>query len=133
MALKIARVGTAAVLGAGDGALRSKMPNPAFTLGAEPIHWHTVAEVFVLVGGAAMQFLAPYTFPDVVDGAVDGAAFGLASNVTGRLLGGAAATTPYLHATRGVASRVGPSAFSYYEGRPAVGTSPTATRRVRLQ
>ena len=93
MPMNLARTGTSLVLGAGDGALRASMPNPAFTLGAEPIHWHTVAEVVALLGGGVLQFMAPSTMPNIVDGAVAAAAALLASNVTGRLIGGAAASS----------------------------------------
>ena len=132
MPLNLARSVTALVIGGGDGALRATMPTPAFTLGAEPIHWHLVAEAVALVGGGLMQFMAPYTLSNIVDGVVDGAAALLASNVTGRLIGGAGATTPYLQARRGVASRVSPYGVSS-SARPAVGTVDTGVRRVLVQ
>ena len=139
MPLNLARTGTAIVLGAGDGALRGAALDPAFTLGTEPIHWHTVAELGVLLAGGLVQFMAPRTMPTIVDGAVDAAGALLASNVTGRLIGGAAATTPYLQARgqgyrRGVATRVSPMAAGNWGGaspaRAAVGTVDTGTRRV---
>ncbi len=77
MAMNLARVGTAAVLGLASGALTPnvKAGIPALQISADvAIEYGTILEAVALVGGAIMQFASPYSIPDVVDGLVDGGA-----------------------------------------------------------
>jgi len=131
MALNLARTGTAVAVGLIDGVVEAKMATPAFTLGTTAIHWSTIAEGVAVLGGAAWQFMAPYSMPNIADGLVEGGGALLAKRLTGMALGGTGTGAMLRTAPRGVAQRVAP--FGMASGRAAVGSvgyqSPT---RVRL-
>ncbi len=70
MAMNLARTGTALVLGAASGGVEPPTIQP-LTLGTTVVSWSTVLEALGLVGGAALQVMAPFTMPSVADGLVD--------------------------------------------------------------
>lgn len=77
MAMNLARTGIAGVVGVASGALfpETVAGGPGIKpidIGGTKIGWDTVAEGVALVGGAAMQLLAPFTMPSIADGLVDG-------------------------------------------------------------
>lgn len=68
--LNIARTGTALVTGAISGGIEP-VTKPLM-LGTTAVSYGTVVEALALVVGAGLQFMSPYTMPDVADGLVDG-------------------------------------------------------------
>ena len=86
MAMNLTRTGTAAVVGVGSGAIASQNIAP-LNLGGQSIGYDTVFELVATLGGAAMQFLSPFTAANVVDGAVDGGIALLAARGTKMAMG----------------------------------------------
>ena len=81
MAMNMVRTGTCAAAGVASGVLSSTQIQP-LNLGGQVISWATIAEALALVGGAGMQFMAPFTAPNLADGLVDGGAALLAARAT---------------------------------------------------
>ena len=73
MAMSLSRTGGAVVVGAASAVLAPPTVAP-LTFGTTVITWSTVAEALALIGGGAMQMLAPFTMPNIADGLVDGGA-----------------------------------------------------------
>lgn len=81
MAMNMVRTGTSAVTGVASGVLASDMVAP-LQLGGQVISWATIVESLALIGGLGMQFMSPYTAPNMADGLVDGGAALLAARAT---------------------------------------------------
>jgi hypothetical protein len=71
MAMNLVRTGVAAVAGLASGALSSPRVTP-LTLGTTSVSWGLIAEGVAVVGGAGLQFISPFTAPNLADGLVDG-------------------------------------------------------------
>lgn len=69
MALNLVQAGASAGIGVISGVLEGQT---GVTLGTTVIPASGLAEAAAVVGGVALQFFAPYTMPDMVDGLVDG-------------------------------------------------------------
>lgn len=73
MGLDFERTGVSAVTGVVSGAVEKQFPK-SVSLGGQAISYAGIAEAGLLVVGAVMQFVSPYTLPRVADGLVDGGA-----------------------------------------------------------
>jgi len=81
MAMNMVRTGTCAVAGVASGVLSSGTIQP-LNLGGQVVSWAAIAETVALLGGAALQFMSPFTAPSLADGLVDGGAALLAARAT---------------------------------------------------
>jgi len=71
MSFNLSRAGSAAVLGLASGVLEG--PDISrLTLGENELSYGLVVEAVALVGGGMLQFVSPYTMPQVADGLVEG-------------------------------------------------------------
>ena len=85
--MNLVRTGTAAVTGLVSGVVEKQVVG-SLALGGQSIPYAGVAEAGMLVVGAVMQFVAPFTMPNVADGLVDGGAALVLRRVTGMLMPG---------------------------------------------
>lgn len=81
MARNLIRMGSAAALGVASHVLEPPTVAP-LNLGGQTITYSTIAETLALVGGLAIQMAMPFTYPNVVDGMVDGGAALVARRAT---------------------------------------------------
>ena len=74
MSMNLARTATAAVVGAGSGVAGEAIEPLKFgAVGSETVvSWGTIVEAVALLGGAGLQFMSPFTMPNIADGMVDG-------------------------------------------------------------
>ncbi len=70
--MNLVRIGSAAVVGVASGALGQMATKPLMAEHPQLTSWSAIAEALALVGGGVLQFVSPFTMPDVVDGIVDG-------------------------------------------------------------
>ena len=73
MAMNLARTATAGVVGVASAALENTQFSPLSLGSTTKIGYSAIFEVVALLGAVGMQYFSPYTAPNVVDGATDGA------------------------------------------------------------
>lgn len=120
--MNLSRTGTTVLVGAASGALRGQRP---LVLGGNAISYPAMAEAFALATGALLQFMSPYTAPNVADGLVDGGAALLAKRGTEVLMNRVAPAPAAMLAGGGYA----PWAMPSYDGRPQVGSIGKTPKR----
>ncbi len=121
MAMNLLRTGVAAAAGLASGALSSPKVTP-LTLGTTSVSWGLVAEAVAVVGGAGLQFISPFTAPNLADGLVDGGIALLAARGANWAM---SQTTPPPAALMGrgqLATRVSPEMFGARGQISAIGS-----------
>lgn len=130
MALQLTRTATSGVVGVGSGAI-GQLTNPR-TIGGQTVGFDTMFEVASLVVGAGMQFMMPFSMPNVADGLVDGGIALGARRLTGYALrkSGMTPAASYGAYAMGGRAHVGAMNGAAY-ARPALGTI-SASNKVKL-
>ncbi len=120
MAMNLVRTGAALGIG-----VASEMLDPAriapLSLAGQTIGYDAIVEAVAVVGGSVMQFMAPYTWPSVVDGLVTGGIALLGRRATQAVI--ARPATPIkVGGYMLPAARIAPN-FSNVGSRPLVGNT----------
>lgn len=123
-------------LSAGGLGIASSLGEPTSMLKLAPIDlagtklsWATIVEAAGLVVGAGLQFMAPFTMPNVADGLVDGGLALLAARGGRNFLKAPAAASMYGGYASHVATRVSPMALGGARAQNLASDIP----KVRLQ
>lgn len=128
MAMNLVRTGVAAVAGLASGALSSPKVAP-LTLGTTSISWGLVAEAVAVVGGAGLQFISPFTAPNIADGLVDGGVALLAARGANWAMSQTTTPAAALYGRGQLATRVSPEMVG---ARAAIGSVGPKTAKVHL-
>lgn len=122
MAMNLVRTGTAAGLGVASGVLSDEVRFPPVVIGETSISYGAIAEGVGVVIGAGLQFMSPFTTPNLADGLVDGGAALLGSRLTKWAMTQWAQPAAGAYARRSMgATRVSPN-LAGHQASPQIGS-----------